>query len=474
MNQNERKPPMNDIVNEALKKHFKHAHSIMPGFAAIELDQDLKLHLFRQTMHKGVYFMRVDQIEEYQLNIAKIHLHTLTMDGESLKQAIDEIEANPGSPESPQFEMEMVPIVPPQRAKKNEPLTLGEVAVWAAINDAEADGDKEKAHRIFDEAYSLGTVTEDTKKPALAQQDIAPVATHLQGVSKLSDSITVLEAGEDYTLDMSGKNEGRQAVTTAVRLDYKEQDGIKISRPMTAYDRLVQDSVATLWAAGNKAFTPAQVFRTMAGIKGKGNKPSATSLSKVEESIDKQFLTLITLDYSEEARGRELTFEGEPVNEYKIQTHMLTGRKETIRTAKGSEVVGYRLLEAPILYRHDMATKQIISYPQTLLEKTSTVVSNTPRNMLIRAYLIKRTRRMKANAPRELRCIQYSTLYEEIGEADAGKKARQAIRESAAKLLDSLIEEKEIKGWKEYTNKKDAGRRGTAKTGIEITPIEGN
>lgn len=473
MTEDEPKQSINELVNEALGKHFEHAQSIAPGFAAISLTQDLKLHLFRQTMHKGVYFMRVDQIEEYQLNIAKIHLHTLTMNGEKLKQAIDELEENPDS-ESPQFEMEMVPIVPPQRAKKNEPLTLGEAAIWAAINDAEADGDKEKARRIFDEAYSLGIVTEENEEPELAQQDIAPVVTHLQGISKLSDSITVLETGEDYTLDMSGKNEGKQAVTTAVRLDYEEQDGIKISRPMTAYDRLVHDSVATLWASGNKVFTPAQVFRTMAGSKGKGNKPSATSLSKVEESIDKQFRTWITLDYSEEARGRELAFEGEPVKEYKVETHMLAGSKETIRTAKNTEVVGYRLIEAPILYRHDMATKQIISYPQTLLEKTSTVVSNTPRNMLIRAYLIKRTRRMKANAPRELRCIQYSTLYEEIGEADAGKKARQAIRESAAKLLDSLIEEKEIKGWKEYTNKKDAGRRGTAKTGIEITPIEDN
>lgn len=466
MTEDEPKQSINELVNEALKKHFEHAQSIAPGFAAISLNQDLKLHLFKQTMHKGVYFMRIDQIEEHQLNIAKIHLHTLTMNGEKLKQAFDELEKNNGSEESPQIEMEMVPIVPPQRKEQSEPLTLGEAAIWAAINDAEADGDKEKAHRIFDEAYSLGTVTEENEKPKLAQQDIAPVVTHLQGISKLSDSITILEAGEDYTLDMSGKNEGKQAVTTAVRLDYEEQDGIKISRPMTAYDRLVHDSVATLWAAGNKVLTPRQVYHAMTGAK---NKPSSKALAEVEASIDKQFRTWITLDYSEEARGRELAFEGEPVKEYKIETHMLAGSKETIRTAKGSEVVGYRLIEAPILYRHDMATRQIISYPQTLLEASSNVASNTARNILIRDYLIKRIKRMRGKAPREIR---YATLYEEIGEADANKKARQVIRDSAAKYLDSFKESGLIAGWKEYTDKKDAGRRGTAKTGVIITTKE--
>ena len=265
---------------------------------------------------------------------------------------------------------------------------------------------------------------------------------------------------------MSGKNESREVITQ-LSLNY-EDGGVSLSKHMTKYDRSVHDAVATLWVAGNRAVTARQVYQAMTGS---DSKPKQSAIDKVEESLDKQRRTFVKLDYSQELRGKTAEFDGETITAASayIETYMLNADKQVITTSNGRSVSGYVFKDAPVLYKHDCTTKQIISYPQALLEATAKVASNTETNMLIRNYLIKRIKTMSRNGNLSKQ-IKYETIYKAAGNETDSRTQRNRMNETVRKYLDALRDAEMISGWSEY---KDAGRSHKI-VGVKIAIKKGN
>lgn len=303
------------------------------------------------------------------------------------------------------------------------------------LNTGQATPEEEKEFRA---AISKdGKPKQDTKKPR----------SHKQGISRLTEKMLQLETtGKPYEVIMSGKGEHREVITR-ITLTY-EQDGITLSKKQTPYDQAVHNSVATLWAAGNRVITPMQVAQVLYGTR----QITPKRLETVEESIDKQRRTFVTLDFSQELRGKTAEYEGETVtaqNAY-LETYMLNADKETIIATNGREMSGYVLKDAPVLYRHDCTTRQIVSYPQKILTAANEAVRSTDKTILIRDYLLKRIKTMGRKGSKLARQIRYETVYEAAGIENQTRTQRNRTNDTIKAYLNVFKEQELIASWTEY------------------------
>lgn len=121
-----------------------------------------------------------------------------------------------------------------------------------------------------------------------------------------------------------------------LKLKYDSED-IRLSNPLTSFDREVSDAVATLWAAGHGSITPSQVYRCIFGME----EPGAKALLTVVESIDKLRRTLVGDGHIEDIEV------------------MLAASKVIFTTTDGEERVGYIIHRAPALYQRDVAVAEV-------------------------------------------------------------------------------------------------------------------
>lgn len=291
----------------------------------------------------------------------------------------------------------------------------------------------------------------------LPKQDTVKPRTQIDPNSKLANKITLLANGETVNLDVSGPQE-KKAVNTVVTLEY-EGEGIELAKPMTQYDREVHNAVTTLWKAGNTSFTARQVWHTLTDTDTK-KPPSTEQVARIEESIDKQRFTRAVVDFTEEARGRELTLDGESVTSYKIDAYMLNAEKHTIETANGRTVEGYTITRPPVLYQHASIFGQVVTYPMRYLKAAGRVGQNSEENIVIRKYLLRRIGMAKGRGHASKR-IKYSSVYEKAGIAEPDKKQRKRINDFVISCLEALAKEGAIKGFTEY-------KEGRARAGVDL------
>lgn len=450
-------------INDALTKHVKPAESIFPGLAALSIDREVQMRVHRRGLKKnGTIYLDLEEMKTNNLMKQFPYYAKLReADRVKLKEIeYEEVEGEDG--EKTLLAKEQPPITFELRRLTNDegtPISLGEVLIWAHLNDIEDEEGEERAREEFNVFYR-----ED--RPALPKQDTIRPTTHVQGISKVSDKIVEVDNGGSLYLDMSGDNEAKESVLTSLSLSYEGED-VQISKPMTPFDREVHDAVATLWAAGNRTITPRQVHQTMTGVSGK---PSSATVKEVEKSLDKQRKTFVTLDYSDELRGKTAEFDGEIVtaDQCRYEAYMLNADKVMLTTSNGADKIGYIIKAAPVLYRHDRTTKQITSYPQRLLEDTSKVVSMTPRNVLIRSYLIRRIKRMSHKGSKSSRNIRYDAICEAADMSCANRTEQKRVKDTAKKLLDAFVANGFIGGWTEYADKGSSHKL----LGVTITPAK--
>ena len=294
------------------------------------------------------------------------------------------------------------------------------------------------------------------KSERLPKQDTIKPRVQIDPNSKLANKITLLGDGETVALDVSGAKE-KEEVKTVVTLEY-EGEGIKLAKPMTQYDREIHNAVTTLWKAGNISFTARQVWHALTGRETE-KPPTKQQLAREEESLDKQRFTRAVVDYSQEARGRELTLDGEAVTAYKIDAYMLNAEKHTIETANGRTVEGYTITRPPVLYQHAAMFGQLVTYPMRYLA-AGNVGQNSEENIIIRKYLLRRIGMAKGKGKVSPR-IKYSSVYDKVGIPEPDKKQRKRINDYVVGCLEALVKEKAIKGFTEY-------KEGRTRAGVDL------
>ena len=435
----ERRREACSLAAEAGARHWTKAKSMLTGFSAVTLDTDLHMRLpvWRDgremialiTLHQGLF-------------------HVREQDGKGVIYVLRTSET--GEPASggqgghtDELKIELVPARTQYRA---EPVTIEEALLQSYAQDLRNEGREEEADEVIRDAY-LKTVRGGIEDGGLVgadvpKQDANRVTSLFKSLSKVSDSITKVNNGETVEIDVSGK--GEAPVLTTVSLDY-QRDDVKLSRPITEFDKTVHDAVASILKRKNQVITARQVAAAVA----QKEDPNPTLVSKVEKSIDKQRFTAVTINYDAELRGKEHVFEGEKVESGLFETYMLKADKGKIETKAGTIETGYIVNDWPILYRHDATFGQVATVKARYIKAAADTARSTEENIVIRGYLVQRIER--GGKGKQNRSIRYATIAEKAGlDITSSRKKKKTLSDTVAGYLDAWRREGYVREWYEY------------------------
>lgn len=261
----------------------------------------------------------------------------------------------------------------------------------------------------------------------------------------------LLGAGE-VALSVCGN---KKEVLTKVSVNY-DDEGIQIynEKKFTPYDRVVCDSVTSLFESGNSEFSPTMVYRCMNGLKNT-EKISPQAVAAVTKSIDKISRMYCKIDWTFEAKRQNSN-----VDETVISGNILATEKITVKSG-GKTLQAYKLLSKPILYRYAQSINQVISVPIKLLQ-TKEATRSTEDVIVIREYLIRRIEMMKNPKNNMTNRIKYKSIFEDLELLEPTKQKSEKIRTAVKELLNYWKKEKYIKGFIEY-------KEGKTLKGIDVS-----
>lgn len=475
---------LTDLLKPTIDRHVKKVPSFIPGFVGRAFDAPVNIRLWNKVMPHGMYLLKLppegwtskeplpDECSwAYTFGLDEESARRVTEDAEKWDE--DKDEAIPWDGEGVAqdgptltLNIEVQPVIV---SADRDPLHYHELVGWHAIQDAEEAGDTERARRIFDLMY-VGSEEGKTETTSLPRQDVIKPIRQYDPDSKLARKMDApgLYDAAGATLDVASLSERKKGREVVTAVSFSADEGVELSRPMGAYDREVHRAVSSLWVAGNRYVTPQQVAKTM-GIRN----PTANQIRKVRESIDLQCSIRGEIDFSEEARGRRLEFEGEEQTPY-IKGHLINADEVGLRSVNGRTVTGYYMYRAPLIYQHAAMLGQVIDYPQRWLELGDG--SDTDRNILLRGQLLRQVSRIKHARHKGSNNIRFTTdpkhpdrdcLFSRAGVDQSNRHAKKKATEFVLSVLDALKAEGAIKG---YTLNQRAVRGGKSTYGVTIKP----
>ena len=326
----------------------------------------------------------------------------------------------------------------------------------AAIDEVKKDSNEGQIIYIS-KLYLIEKPTATQDIPQIPQPQSIRPNTAIINNSKMAKALKTIEAD---TKEYGGSKiciDRKKQVNIKVSLNY--DDVILSGRPLTAFDKVIYNTICSLYEAGNEYFNLAMIYRAMNG-QTDSEYVTKEALKPIEESIELSKLRIFKYDATEQAKAwngniKAATYEG-----YFLPVEKLTVQFKNSTTPESC----YRFLKAPPLFNYSKGIKQIISHDIKLLDTSKTVGRYTPELAVFKEYLIQRISDMKSNNNTVTNTnIKYSSLFAEcdIDEAKISQTEKNRKRERIKKLLDHLKANGFIKDYSEY-------KKGRAFEGITI------
>lgn len=278
------------------------------------------------------------------------------------------------------------------------------------------------------------------QKPIRLQEDVHTNSILSQKIGRVPFEDT------NVSVDLSFREE--KQILAGISLHFNG-DNVKLSKPISEYDKAVLNSIASCWEAGYREFTPQQLYATLYGKTTRS--PSPKAISEITEAIEKLRLTHVTLDCTDEFEKRKVKIDGEEIKSAVFDDYMLSARRIKMKTLNGRQVDAYKINAAPLLYVHDKAVKQLLRFPHALVESIGGELQATKMNLLLRDYVISRVLQCckKSGAdlldvPEKLRPryrrIRIDAMLEaaELSEEDSGSSWR-VVKTRANKSITTLF-----------------------------------
>lgn len=287
-----------------------------------------------------------------------------------------------------------------------------------------------------------------SKKPTHFKMGTTKVENTLFDPIK-NESIYEATGTNDVKINVSRKNSQKKRIETLLYIDFNaaKANGLTISNEdrITPYDREIYNAVATLVAAGNNHISPNMIFQLLSGNTSSDarNKMSEETREKIIRSIYKMRATMIRINATAEVKAcmmAEGIFEGYLIPAARVEI-ILNGQriKDCIR-----------IIDPLPLFSYANKKNQIASIDISLLD---TPLNNTPENIELKAYLLRRILSM-SNMKNNMRdVIRYDTIYQYLRitapNPNQLKKKHKNIRDKTKILLDFWKGEELIKEYKE-------------------------
>lgn len=315
----------------------------------------------------------------------------------------------------------------------------------AAIDEVKKDSNEAQIIYIS-KLYLIEKPTAKQDIPQIPQPQSIRPNTAIINNSKMAKALKTIEAD---TKDYGGSKiciDRKKQVNIKVSLNY--DDVILSGRPLTAFDKVIYNTICSLYEAGNEYFNLAMVYRAMNGQTASEDVKKET-LKPIEESIEQSKMRIFKYDATEQAKAwngniKAATYEG-----YFLPVEKITVQFKNSTTPESC----YRFLKAPPLFNYSKGIKQVISHDIKLLDTRKTVGNYTPELAVIKEYLIQRISDMKSNNNTVTNPnIKYSSLFDEcdIDESTLSQTEKNRKRAKIKKLLDHLKLNGFIKDYSEY------------------------
>ena len=243
-----------------------------------------------------------------------------------------------------------------------------------------------------------------------------------------------LPIGKPIHLKAESDKDNRKGKTADIitMLNFEELDGVKISRPLTIYDKRVFIAVANLVNEGQYILTPTMIDKAM----GATTKTNAADKEKILESLAALVRARVTIDNTTEAKlyGYEHIKGDFPLLAASIVTAYVDGQ-----LTEGA----LQVAELPKLFQFSINRNQVTTIPIKLLESP---LNKTKANMTLEDYLIKRISQMNNPKKKVPHKILLSTLYEKCDIKERKQRTR-LIKDKLPRLLNHHVKTGNIKGY---------------------------
>ena len=274
-------------------------------------------------------------------------------------------------------------------------------------------------------------------------------------ISKVSQKLTTIIVDKIQPIIVSPRNAKKQILTN-VTLSLELPEGAQIARPITFYDRMVEDAIGNLFDQGFSKITPEMVYRQLNGTKG-AKQVSATAAEKIDRSIRRLARTWITIDFTEQLQA--LT--KDKLQKGEIQGNIVNANNILLKFADGTVKSGWQIKDAPKVYTYSKIIRQIATIPTALLDTTQATRS-TEEIIAARYYLIAQIERIrrKPDNPK----ILFDSLFEAIGDTTALEN--RVIKKRRIDAITAILEH--FKAVQYITNFEITKERGGRIDGVII------
>ena len=292
---------------------------------------------------------------------------------------------------------------------------------------------EEKAKSCYIEFPSRGIPDfEEPQPPKISTSKLSDILYPIDKVN--SELWNCFSIGENTPLKAESDKDSRKGKQASiyVMLDFSELDGVKISRPLTSFDKRVFIAISNKREAGQEILTFSQIYEAMGGI----SRPDKSIRDRIIESIETMSRAIVSIDTTEEnkiyPRLDKIVWESQLLHIEKVKGY-----------SRG-QITDYaiRIIETPKLYLFAKQRNQITSAPLELFESP---ISKTEANLSLEDYIFPRIARMR-NSTKISRTILIETVCQKCNITT--KKQRQRLPGKIEKYLKHYVSVGWIKAYK--------------------------
>ena len=292
---------------------------------------------------------------------------------------------------------------------------------------------KEKAKSCYLEFPIRGIPDfEEQQPPKISTSKLSDIFYPIDKVN--SELWNCFSIGENTPLKAESDKDSRKGKQASiyVMLDFSELDGVKISRPLTSFDKRVFIAISNKREAGQEILTFSQIYEAMGGI----SRPDKSIRDRIIESIETMSRAIVSIDTTEEnkiyPRLDKIVWESQLLHIEKVKGY-----------SRG-QITDYaiRIIETPKLYLFAKQRNQITSAPLELFESP---ISKTEANLSLEDYIFPRIARMR-NSTKISRTILIETVCQKCNITT--KKQRQRLPGKIEKYLKHYVSVGWIKSYK--------------------------
>lgn len=210
------------------------------------------------------------------------------------------------------------------------------------------------------------------------------------------------------------------------------EEGVRITKQLTPFDKLCYIAVAALHNAGNETVSATQIYYMM----GNTTRPNDDDLQKVNDSLTKMGAARVYLDNIKETRAAK------GYRHFKYDASLLPFERISAYIDGKLTESAIHLFREPPLISFAKDRNQITTFSRKLLESP---ISKTDANLRIQDYLLERIGHMKSPKSKAPRKMLFDTIYKHCNITTT--KQRQRAPGKIRSYLDYYKKCGHIKGY---------------------------